>query len=44
MAGLPDLIALLYRAHWTRLSLSAELRAEYGEEPLPSCFRVTRRY
>ena len=35
MAGLPDLIALLYRADWTRLSLSAELRAEYGEEPLP---------
>jgi outer membrane lipoprotein-sorting protein len=35
MAGLPDLIGLLYRADWTRLSLSAELRAEYGQEPLP---------
>ena len=35
MAGLPDLIALLYRADWTRLSLSAELRAEYGQEPPP---------
>lgn len=34
MVGLPDLIALLYRADWTRLSLSAELRAEYGEGPL----------
>jgi hypothetical protein len=33
MAGLPDLIGLLYRADWTRLSLSAELRAEYGQEP-----------
>ena len=35
MAGLPDLIALLYRADWTRLSLAAELRAEYGQEPPP---------
>ena len=35
MTGLPDLIALLYRADWTRLSLSAELRAEYGPEPPP---------
>ena len=35
MTGLPDLIGLLYRADWTRLSLSAELRAEYGQEPLP---------
>ena len=35
MVGLPDLIALLYRADWTRLSLSAELRADYGPEPPP---------
>ena len=35
MTGLPDLIGLLYRADWTRLSLSAELRAEYGPEPPP---------
>ena len=35
MTGLPDLIGLLYRADWTRLSLSAELRAEYGQEPPP---------
>ena len=33
MTGLPDLIGLLYRADWTRLSLSAELRAEYGPAP-----------
>ena len=35
MTGLPDLIGLLYRADWTRLSLSAELRADYGDEPPP---------
>src|SRR6516162_8949508 len=28
MAGLPDVIGLLYRADWTRLSLSAEVRVE----------------
>ena len=28
MTGLPDLIGLLYRADWTRLSLSAEVRVE----------------
>jgi hypothetical protein len=49
MAGLPDLIALLYRADWTRLSLSAELRAEYGQEPPPApppppLLRPPRRY
>jgi hypothetical protein len=35
MAGLPEAIGLLYRADWTRLSLSAELRSETGREPLP---------
>jgi hypothetical protein len=35
MAGLPEVIGLLYRADWTRLSLSAELRSETGREPLP---------
>jgi hypothetical protein len=33
MAGLPELIGLLYRADWTRLSLSAELRSETDREP-----------
>ena len=28
MAGLPEVIGLLYRADWTRLSLSAEVRFE----------------
>ncbi len=35
MAGLPDVIRLLYRADWTRLSLSAGLRSETDREPLP---------
>ena len=35
MAGLPEVIGLLYRADWTRLSLSAELRSETNQEPLP---------
>jgi hypothetical protein len=35
MAGLSDVIGLLYRADWTRLSLSAELRFETDREPLP---------
>jgi len=35
MAGLPEVIGLLYRADWTRLSLSAGLRSETGQEPLP---------
>src|SRR5580700_2560517 len=35
MAGLPEVIGLLYRADWTRLSLSAELRSETDREPLP---------
>ncbi len=35
MAGLPEVIGLLYRADWTRLSLSAELRFETDQEPLP---------
>ncbi|HJZ07838.1 MAG TPA: hypothetical protein VJ283_07140, partial [Trebonia sp.] len=35
MAGLPEVIGLLYRAEWTRLSLSAELRSETDREPLP---------
>ena len=28
MAGLPEVIGLLYRSDWTRLSLSVELRSE----------------
>jgi outer membrane lipoprotein-sorting protein len=35
MAGLPNLIGLLYRADWTRLSLSAELRSETDRNLLP---------
>ncbi|MBV9794873.1 MAG: hypothetical protein JO016_13150 [Actinobacteria bacterium] len=35
MASLPELIGLLYRADWTRLSLSAELRSETNGEPPP---------
>ena len=35
MAGLPEVIGLLYRADWSRLSLSAELRSETDREPLP---------
>ena len=35
MAGLPEVIGLLYRADWTRLSLSAEWRFETDREPLP---------
>jgi outer membrane lipoprotein-sorting protein len=35
MAGLPELIGLLYRADWTRLSLSAELRSETDRNLLP---------
>jgi hypothetical protein len=30
MAGLPEVIGLLHRANWTRLSLSAEVRFESG--------------
>ena len=32
MAGLRNVIGLLYRADWTRLSLSAELRSENDRE------------
>ena len=39
MAGLPEVIGLLYRADWTRLSLSAELRFETVREPLPRLSR-----
>src|SRR5437868_5583102 len=35
MAGLTEVIGLLYRADWTRLSLSAEVRSETDREPLP---------
>lgn len=35
MAGLPAVIGLLYRADWTRLSLSAEVRSEADRELLP---------
>jgi outer membrane lipoprotein-sorting protein len=46
MAGLPEVIGLLYRAEWTRLSLSAELRSETDREPLPRLSREgrSRRY
>ena len=46
MAGLPEVIGLLYRADWTRLSLSAELRSETDREPLPRLSREgrSRRY
>jgi outer membrane lipoprotein-sorting protein len=39
MARLPEVIGLLYRADWTRLSLSAELRSETDREPLPRQWR-----
>ena len=39
MAGVPEVIGLLYRADWTRLSLSAELRSETDREPLPRLSR-----
>jgi hypothetical protein len=39
MAGLPEVIGLLYRADWTRLSLSAELRFETVREPHPRPLR-----
>jgi hypothetical protein len=35
MAGLPNVIGLLYRADWTRLSLSAEVRSETDRNLLP---------
>jgi hypothetical protein len=37
MAGLPEVIGLLYRADWTRLSLSAELRSETDRERSRAC-------
>ena len=39
MAGLPEVIGLLYRADWTRLSLSAEVRSETDRELLPRLSR-----
>ncbi len=42
MAGLPEVIGLLYRTDWTRLSLSAELRSETDREPLPRPSREGR--
>ena len=42
MAGLPEVIGLLYRTDWTRLSLSAELRSETDREPLPRLSRDER--
>ena len=35
MASLPNVIGLLYRADWTRLSLSAEVRSETDRNLLP---------
>ena len=34
MAGLPEVIGLLHRADWTRLSLSVEVRFESGRAAL----------
>jgi hypothetical protein len=42
MAGLPEVIGLLHRADWTRLSLSAELRSETDREPHPRPARERR--
>ena len=42
MVGLPEVIGLLYRADWTRLSLSAEWRSETDREPLPRLSREER--
>jgi outer membrane lipoprotein-sorting protein len=42
MAGRPEVIGLLYRADWTRLSLSAEMRSETDREPLPRLSREGR--
>ena len=42
MARLPEVIGLLYRADWTRLSLSAGLRSETDREPLPRLPRDER--
>src|ERR1700685_4588305 len=42
MVGLPELIGLLYRADWTRLSLSAEVRSETDREPLRPLSRAWR--
>ena len=42
MAGLPEVIGLLYQADWTRLSLSAGLRSEADREPLPRLSRDER--
>ena len=42
MAGLPKVIGLLYRADWTRLSLSAELRSETDREQPPHRSREER--
>ena len=39
MARLPEVIGLLYRADWTRLSLSAEVRSETDRELLPRLSR-----
>ena len=42
IAGLPEVIGLLYRADWTRLSLSAGLRSDTDGEPLPRLSRDGR--
>ena len=42
MAGLPEVIGLLHRADWTRLSLSAELRSETDQESLQRPARERR--
>ncbi len=42
MAGLTEVIGLLYRADWTRFSLSAGLRSETDREPFPRRQREER--
>ena len=42
MTGLPDVIGLLYRADWTRLSLSADVRVEVDLDLLHRRIRAGR--
>jgi len=42
MASLPDVIGLLYRADWTRLSLSADVRVEVDLDLLHRRIRAGR--
>jgi hypothetical protein len=42
MASLPDVIGLLYRANWTRLSLSADIRSGSDRDLAQRRWRTTR--